>query len=154
MTREHRPAEAKRSKNGTKKTSVFHFENRHIINALLFQKIWKKALMLVFFGPFSRFFHFFENWKTPKKSKKSHFLHFFLMLWGIFFQKTLLRILITSLINLYFSKNVKKRKKKVWKLFWRIKKWTIIFVHFSFKKKSLKKQKYFLFFFNPQNSRF
>jgi len=35
-----------------------------------FWKTWKKALMLVFFGPFTRFFALFKNVQNRKKSEK------------------------------------------------------------------------------------
>jgi hypothetical protein len=82
MSPEHRPAESKSAKMEQKKTSVFDFFFSLTTDAHAFRKMRKKALMLVFFGPFSRFFSFFEIRKIRKKSEKcpekSHFSHFFL----------------------------------------------------------------------------
>jgi hypothetical protein len=69
-SREHRPAESKRSKMEQKKTSVFGIFMGLTAHAHSFQKMRKKVLMLVFFGPFTRFFHFFEMVKNPKKMEK------------------------------------------------------------------------------------
>jgi hypothetical protein len=76
------PRRIKKCQNGTKKTSVFEIFSSLTTDAHAFRKMRKKALMLVFFGPFSRFFSFFEIRKIRKKSEKcpekSHFSHFFL----------------------------------------------------------------------------
>jgi hypothetical protein len=42
-----------------------------------FEKTWKKALMLVFFGPFTRFFWLFENGKNGKNGKNVRKIAFF-----------------------------------------------------------------------------
>ena len=74
------PREWKTVQKWTEKNERFIFKNRQTAHAFIFQKTWKKALMLVFFGPFTRFFHFLNSGKIRKMSEKSHFFHFFLML--------------------------------------------------------------------------
>ncbi len=74
------PREWKTVQKWTEKNERFIFKNRQTTHAFIFQKTRKKVLMLVFFGPFTRFFHFFNSGKIQKMSEKSHFFHFFLML--------------------------------------------------------------------------
>jgi hypothetical protein len=102
--------------------------------------------MLVFFGPFTRFFALFEMEKNRKKSKKwpknrvfSSFFKFFLMLCGVFSH---ISVLHNMLIFLHFrlqNKNTKKTKNNILKLFFKNKNWTFIFVHFQILKRVSKK---------------
>jgi hypothetical protein len=82
--REHRPVSEKRSKNGPKKNERFILKNCQTMHAFIFQKSRKKALMLVFFGPFTRFFHFLKMEKIRKNRKNVQKIGFFLMLCATF----------------------------------------------------------------------
>ena len=107
--------------------------------------------MLVFFGPFTRFFALFKNVQNRKKSEKcpkNRIFQSFSLCSAAFFP-TFLHY-AKCLYFLHFvpqNKNLKKPEKKLLKLFWRIKIWTIIFVHISKFKKSFKKIKRFSVFF-------
>jgi len=69
-SREHRPADTKRSQMDYKKTSVFFKKKILTTYAFSFWKTCKNVLMLVFFGPFTRFFALFKMGKNPEKSEK------------------------------------------------------------------------------------
>ena len=103
--------------------------------------------MLVFFGPFHKFFLFFKMSKIQKKRKNVPKIAFFLMLCGTFSN---IQVLYKMLINIHFVlkiKNLKKPKKYILKLFFKNENWTFIFVHFLKLKKSFKKVKRFSVFF-------
>jgi len=113
-SREHRPAESKRSKNGTKKTSVFRIFINLTTHAHIFWKMRKKALMLVFFGPFSRFFHFLKSEKIGKNRKnvqKIAFFPLFSYALRLFFYASR----VTQNAHKLLKRRVIKKTKKTWK---------------------------------------
>ena len=72
---------------GLQKKRAFYFlKNARPRMLSLSEKNTKNVLMLVFFGPFTRFFHFLNSGKIRKMSEKSHFFQFFLMLCAIFYK--------------------------------------------------------------------
>ena len=105
--------------------------------------------MLVFFGPFTRFFSLLKMSKIQKKWKNIQKIAFFLMLFGAFFNISALYIMLTILHFMPQNKNLKKPKKYILKLFFKNENWTFIFVHISKLKKSFKKIKRFSVFFQP-----
>ena len=60
-----------------KKTSDFILKNCQTMYAFIFRKTHKNVLMLVFFGPFTRFFHFFNFRKIQKNPKNVRKIVFF-----------------------------------------------------------------------------
>ncbi len=110
-SREHRPAESKRSKMEQKKTSVFGIFMGLTAHAHSFQKMRKKVLMLVFFGPFTRFFSLFEirkNRKNGKNGRKIAFFPVFSYALRLFFYA----IRVTQDAHKFFKMRVVKKIKK------------------------------------------
>ena len=85
------------------------------------------------------FLDFLKMSKIGKMSEKSCFSKFFLMLCGVFSNIFVLYIMLTIFYFVPQNKNLKKREKKLLKLFFKNEKWTFIFVHFLKIKKSFKK---------------
>jgi hypothetical protein len=110
--------------------------------------------MLVFFGPFTRFFVLLKMSKIKKKRKNVQKIAFFLMLCTTFSNISALYIMLTILHFMPQNKNLKKPKKKLLKLFLKNENWTFIFVHISKLKKSFKKIKRFSVFFQPPKNAF
>jgi len=114
MSPEHRPAESKSAKMEQKKTSVFDFFSSLTTDAHAFRKTRKKALMLVFFGPFSRFFSFFEIRKIRKKSEKCPKNRiFFIFSYALRYIFHYYRVTYNAHNFMYFAFN--QKTKKMWK---------------------------------------
>jgi len=79
----------------TEKNERFILEKRQTTHAFKFRKTLKNVLMLVFFGPFTRFFHFFKMKKKQKKVKNVRKITFFLMLCTTFSKISALHKLLT-----------------------------------------------------------
>jgi hypothetical protein len=99
--------------------------------------------MLVFFGPFTRFFALFEMEKNRKKSEKLPknrvFSSFFLCSAALFLIFPCYTICLYFYILGFKIKTQKKTKNKILKLFLKNKNWTFIFVHFQILKRVSKK---------------
>ena len=107
----------------------------------------KKSADARFFGPFHKFFLFFKMSKIQKKWKNVPKIAFFLMLCCAFCYILMLPEMLLYINFMSQNKNTKKHEKKYLKLFFKNEKWTFIFVHFLYFKKSFKKVKRFSVFF-------
>jgi hypothetical protein len=77
--------------------------------------------------------------KIQKKRKNVPKIAFFLMLCITFSHISALRNMLIISLFVPQNKNTKKPEKKLLKLFFKNEKWTFIFVHFQYFKKSFKK---------------
>ena len=71
------PREWKTVQKWTEKNERFYLDKRQTTHALNFLKTWKKVLMLVFFGPFTRFFSLLKMKKNQKNQKSIRKIAFF-----------------------------------------------------------------------------
>ena len=77
MSCEHRPVNEKTVQKWTEKNERFYLEKCQTTHAFKTRKTRKKVLMLVFFGPFTRFFSLLKMKKNQKNQKSIRKITFF-----------------------------------------------------------------------------